>query len=153
MAKRTSMMLRIRIDGLHETIRAFRDLPKDANRELRQRTLKLSEDLADKVEAAARRDSEQSALLAPTVRAQKDRTPSIRVGGTKRVGRNRVPAYKVLFGANFGARYLTQFRAWNGGAGNEDYFIYSTVEENEPLIADAWRRVADDVLREWGRGG
>lgn len=142
----SSLTVRLRIDGLRETMRAFRELPKEANNSLRDRTLELSERLAGRVRTAATGDSGQSALIAPTVKAKRDRVPVIQAGGTKKVGRNRVPAFKVLFGAEFGATRLKQYRPH---VGQGSYWFFRTVEENEAEIADAWRKVADDIIREW----
>jgi hypothetical protein len=143
----------LKIDGVHETLAAFRRLPKEATAALRDANQEISEDMADKIRSAARSSDAQSALVAPGIKARRDRVPSVQVGGKKKVGRNRVPLDKILFGANFGATYLKQFRRHNGGAGSDDYFFFSTVEENEPRIAKAWTDAADKVLDQWGRGG
>lgn len=144
--------VKVRISGVRETIRAFRDLPKDANNELRQRSQEIARDLAGKIAAAARTDSRQSALVAPTVKAMKDRVPVVQAGGNRKVGRNRKPAHKVLFGANFGATYLRQFRP-HRGAGQDDYFFFSTVEANEGAIDRQWNAAADEIISRWGSGG
>ena len=142
-----ALTVRIRIDGARETLAAFRRLPKQASQDLRTRTLELSQLLASRVEAAARADSRQSALMAPTVKARKDRVPSIVAGGMKRVGSRRVPAYKILFGSEFGATYLRQYRRH---LGRGSYWMFRTVEANQAQISAAWNRVAADVLRQFG---
>ena len=109
MAK-TALTVNMPIEGARETLRAFRKLPKEASQELRERSLKLSETLANRARQAARSDSPQAALMAPTIKARRDRLPSIQVGGSKRVGRNRKPAYKILFGSEFGSNTLRQSR-------------------------------------------
>ena len=154
--KSTSLTITLHIDGARETLAAFRRLPKEASKSLRERTLLLSETLARKVADAARQDSSQSWLLAATVKARKDRVPSIQAGGTKPVGRQRrrsrgqgpTRAYMLLFGSEFGAN-LPQFRPH---LGRGSYWFFRTVEQNESHIADAWTKVADDVLREFRRG-
>src|SRR5688572_27989939 len=75
------------------------------------------------------RTNAQSALMAPTVRAQKAAVPVILAGGSRRVGRNRVPAYKVLFGSEFGA-YLKQFRAVNSSG----YWFFETFDKKRDYI-------------------
>lgn len=144
------MAVSMKITGLRETLRAFRDLPKDATRELKDANIGISSDLAGKIADAARASSKQSALVAPTVRARRDRLPVVVAGGNKRVGRNRVPAYKVLFGANFGASRLKQFRS-HRGAGEDDYWFFKTAEDNQPRIEAEWLKAADRVLDQWGR--
>lgn len=144
-----ALTVRLQIAGIRETIQKFKDLPKDANNELRDATEEVSKDLAEKIASEARRDSKQSALIAPTVKAKRDRVPVVEAGGTKRVGSRRVPAYKILFGANFGATYLRQFRPHRPG-GTDDYFFYSEVEANQSDIADRWTNSADRILQKWG---
>ena len=102
-AKAKALTVKMHIDGVHQTLAAFRRLPKEASDSLRDHTLDLSKDLARKVAAAARVDSRQSAAVAPTVKALRDRVPAIVAGGMTRVGTPRVPAYAVIFGSEFGA--------------------------------------------------
>lgn len=151
MARGTTFKVKVRITGVREMQRAFRQLGKDANRELRKQTLALSKELALKIRAAAESSSGQSRIVAKTVKGTSDRVPSISAGGMTRVGRNKVPAHKVLFGANFGATYLKQFRP-HTGAGEDDYWFYRTIEHNEREIDDAWNRVVDEVAKEFGNG-
>lgn len=151
MARGTTFKVKVRITGVREMQRAFRQLGKDANRELRKQTLALSKELALKIRAAAESSSGQSRIVAKTVKGTSDRVPSISAGGMTRVGRNKVPAHKVLFGANFGATYLKQFRP-HTGAGEDDYWFYRTIEHSEREIDDAWNRVVDEVAKEFGNG-
>lgn len=144
--------LSLRITGLRETIRAFRDLPKDADRELRDANQDISDDLATEIAEAAAGSSAQSALMARTVKARRGRTPSVAAGGAARVGRHNAPAFKILFGANFGATYLKQFRP-HRGAGDDDYWFYSTAEKAQPRVDARWGEAADRIVSEWGRDG
>lgn len=149
--------VKIRISGARETIAAFRDLPKDASDALRDANQKISEDLAVKIAAAARGSDAQSALVAPTVKARRDRLPTVQAGGRRRAGKQSrrskgqrpTTASDLLFGSNFGATQLKQFRA-HTGAGEDDYWFYRTVEANQASIEGEWHDAADRVLREWG---
>ena len=51
MAKQTALKLSVRLDGAYETLAKFRSLPKDASKELRERSLKLAGTLADRIKA------------------------------------------------------------------------------------------------------
>ena len=144
-----SLTVRMELEGFRETIAAFRELPKDANDKLRDGTLELSEQLAGRIRADARGDSAQSALMAPTVKARRDRVPLVQAGGSRRVGRNRVPAYKVLFGSLFGAENYPQFRPWLGPP--HSYWFFETVDDAGPEIARHWRGIADEIISEWAR--
>lgn len=139
----------VHVVGAGAVLAAFRRLPADADRELRETSMELSRTLAGRVAAGARSDSRQSALMAPTVRAGRDRVPMIVAGGATRVGSRRVPAFKILFGSEHGARSLHQFRP-HQGAGS--YWLFSTVEANEAEIGSAWRRAAGDIVEAFGRG-
>lgn len=144
-----NLTIKLRIDGARQTLKAFKDLPKEANDSLRKRSQELAQSLATRVQSAARSDSPQSALIAPTVKARRDRVPVIAAGGNKKVGRNKKPAHKVMFGSEFGSNRLRQFRPHRGSA---SYWFFKTVEENQTEIADAWRKVADDIEREFSDG-
>ncbi|MBF8189124.1 hypothetical protein ITP53_26010 [Nonomuraea sp. K274] len=145
-----SLTIKVRITGVRETLKAFKDLPEDASTELREGTLALSQLLAKKVEAAGRSDSPQSALVAGTVRARKDRVPVIVAGGPKKVGSRRTPARKILFGSEFGATTLKQFRPH---VGNGSYWFFQTVEAHQHEIDSAWNKVAGDIARKFGGDG
>jgi hypothetical protein len=149
----STITYKFRVEGLRETIRAFRDLPKDANNELRDRTLVLAQTLAEQVRAAGMADGPQSARAAESVKAQRDRVPVIKAGGTKR-------SSAVVFGSEFGMnrrsgwyaarRYnASDGRQYRPHEGRHSYWFFRTVEDNEGEIAAAWRQVADDVLARW----
>lgn len=157
-----SLAVSVHVTGVRQTLAAFARLPKEASDDLRTETLKLSESLARKVADAARIDSDQAALIAPTVKAVRDRIPAITAGGTKRVGRNRVPAYRILFGSEFGARrrfgwYAQRQYAHSAGRqyrrhlGKGSYWFFQAVEDATPDISTAWSKVADDIVTAWSR--
>jgi hypothetical protein len=144
MAEKRTLTITIRISGLRETIRAFKKWPDDAITEIRAAGFSIAGVVATKIRGAARLNA-QSALIAPTVRAQKDRLPVIVAGGSRRVGRNKVPAYKVLFGAEFGAVTLAQFRAFQSGG----YFFFVTVDAESDYIQTEYLGAVDEVNRKW----
>ena len=153
--------VRLRIDGARETLSAFRKLGKEAAAALKDANKEISTDLANKVKAAAVSSDAQSAAVAPSIKAKRDRIPSITAGGTRQAtkqrrrsrGQGKTTAGDLVFGANFGATYLPQFRKHNGGAGSEDYWFFSTVEDNEAAMVKEWTDAADRLLSEWGSGG
>jgi hypothetical protein len=151
MAK-TGLTVRIRIEGIRETLQAFRELPADATKRLREETLKLAEVLANRARADGLADSApQSHLVAATVKAVKDRVPAIQAGGSMRLGRRRAPAYKLLFGSMFGSNEYRQFRRPHGGT--QAYWFFPVVEEASGEISAAWNRVADEIVRDFSEGG
>lgn len=151
MAK-SSLSVNLEHEGLRETLAKFRKLPKDASIALRERSKELSEVLATKARAAAVSDfSPQSKLLATTVKPMKDRVPVVQAGGSRRVGRNRTPAYKVLFGSEFGSNVYGQFK--KSHQGKEGSWFFPVVEKNQREVMGAWQKVADDIVDEFTEGG
>jgi hypothetical protein len=138
----------VKIDGLRETLAKFRELPKEANDQLRTESQKLSGDLADVIKANAGSEGRQWGILARTVKARKDRVPVVTAGGAVKLGRNREPAYKLLFGAEFGATYLHQFKPRTPG--NEGYVFFKSAKRMQPTIGEAWNRAADDIVTRFG---
>lgn len=152
MAGKTTLTVKMSIAGLRETIKAFQDLPKDASKRLRDETLKLSQALAVRAKVAGMVDeAPQSPLVATTVKAVRDRVPAIQAGGTKRLGRNRAPAYKLLFGSEFGSNNYPQFHRPHQG--QQGQWFFPTVERSQAEIAAAWSRVADGIVRDFSEGG
>jgi hypothetical protein len=149
MAKKTSLTMTVRIENLDATLKAFRQLPKDANNELRDRAKSLAQTLAGKVKAAAASDqSPQAALLVPTIRARRDRVPVIAAGGAKRVGSRRVPAWVVLFGAEFGSNRFTQFGKPH--AGRQGSWLFGVADREQATIEREWNAAADEIAAKWG---
>ncbi|WP_435582922.1 hypothetical protein [Amycolatopsis thermoflava] len=151
MAK-TSLTVKMSIVGLRPTLRAFADLPKDATTRLKDATLELSRSLAEKAKADGMTDeAPQSPLVASTVKAVRDRVPAIQAGGTRRLGRNRAPAYKLLFGSVFGSNFYAQFGRPHQG--RDAYWFFPVVENSQAEIAAKWSAVADGIIAEFSEGG
>lgn len=146
MAK-TGLTVQVKISGLAPTLRALSALPKDAQNELRDASLALSRKLAASAAAAGRAEGRQAALVASTVKARRDRVPTIEAGGTSRLGRNRKPAYKLLFGSEFGSNFYLQFGKPHVSG---SYWFLDTVDREQATIAAEWQAAADRVLSEFG---
>jgi hypothetical protein len=161
---KSTLTVVVHIDGVHETLAAFRQMDKSSQDKLRAASFDLATMLAGKAQAAARAESGQAALLAPTVRAVRDRVPVVQAGGARRVGRKRAPAWGILFGSEFGMNARSgwyaapkfdneprrQYKRHNGSQG---YWFFPTVEENQDEIAKGWNKAADAIIRDfvlWG---
>lgn len=164
MAK-SSLTVKVQIEGVRETLAAFRELPKDASKELRDASQKLAKVIAAKAKVdAVAHGGPQGKLLAPTIKAARDRVPVVTVGGARKVGRNRAPAYGVLFGSVFGFYGRS---GWYGAAkfhggrgrqyrphrGQDAYWFFPLVESEAPEISRAWNQAADDIVRKFSAGG
>ncbi len=147
MAAKQSLTIRINITGVREVLAALNQLPKDATVELKAAALELSKHIADEARQAGINEGRQAALVATTVRATKDRLPVVVAGGSKKLGRNRQPAYKLLFGSEFGASVLRQYKPH---LGRDSYWFFKTIETNAVEIQKRWLDAADEVIRKFG---
>lgn len=146
MAKK-DLTVKVRIDGLRETIAALSRLPKDANDEIRAAATALAKDMAVVAAAAGRVEGRQAALVAVTVKAGRDRVPVVNAGGTRRLGSNRAPAYKLLFGSEFGANFYKQYRPH---VGSGSYWFFQTIDDQQAEISAAWLAAADEIIEKFG---
>jgi hypothetical protein len=154
----------IRIEGATETLAAFNKLSRDANKELRDETYEIADDVAGHMRGAAARDGAQSALMVPTIKARRDRVPNVSAGGGLPVGRYGKPAGALIFASEFGMsgrsgwysrrRYrVSRGRQWHPHIGNTGYWFFPTARRLEPEVQRRWLAVADRLLRAWGAGG
>lgn len=161
MAKK-SLTVTVHIDGVREILRALSVMGKDAQNALRDHSQKLASKLALKaaVDVSAN-GGPQGPSLATTVKAVRDRVPVIQVGGTRRLGRNRAPAYGLLFGSIFGmngrsgwysaSRYAgSAGRQYRPHQGQDAYAFFPVIERNEATISREWFAAVDDVVRKFG---
>jgi hypothetical protein len=150
MAK-SGLTITVQIDGATETLKAFRELPRQATDRLRDAAVELAGDLLPAVKSAARSDrSPQAALVATTVKVRRDRIPVLVAGGTKRLGVNRAPAYKLLFGSEFGSTRLDQFHKFHQG--QEGSWFFPVIEAEAARISAAWTDAADAIIRDFSGG-
>lgn len=145
---RTGLTVNINVSGLRPALAAVAKLPKDAQNELRDASLELSKELADSARAAGRAEGSQAALVASTVAARRDRVPTVTAGGASRLGRNRKPAYKLLFGSEFGSNFYLQFGKPHLGSGS--YWFFDTVDREQGAITVRWLQAADAVVAKFG---
>lgn len=156
MSRKQALVITMRITGAREVLSAFRVLPKDATVQLRDASQELAQALAVDVAAAGRAEGSQAALVAATVKARRDRVPVIEAGGTRRIGSRKKPAYKLLFGSEFGGSQSGNYalRQFKPHLGKGSYWIFKTVEEPaaQARIDREWNEAADRVLRAFGKG-
>jgi len=163
MAK-TTLVVKVRIDGVREILRALSVLPKDAQNAIRDHSQALARKLAVKaVVDVSVHGGPQGPNLATTIKAVRDRVPAIQIGGTRKLGRHLAPAWGTLFGTLFGmngrsgwfsaTRYASatgrQYRPHEGGA----YAFFPLVEREAATISSEWHAAVDDVVRKFSEGG
>lgn len=154
MAGSGPMQIDVRIEGGAALLRGFRELPKEASDELRTSALRLSDLLAQRVAAAGRAEGRQAAELASTVKAKRDRIPSINVGGTKKLFHGKKDgsqreAFRGLFGSEFGSSRGHGFKPHRGAAG---YWIWPTINASQNEIVAEWKDAAERITRKFTFG-
>jgi hypothetical protein len=107
----------------------------------------------------------QAAIVASTVRANKDRIPNVTIGGSKGRASGGANAGQLLFGNEFGSDRNTKGSAGsfpNGGykfpdrspaegRGNAGYWIFPTLKAMQPEIRRRWEQAVIKVLDNWAR--
>jgi len=157
MAEKESIGVRLRFEGLNETLAAFKTLDKEASKAAKVEATKIAEMLAARIRAKAPNDKRYQ-NLAVSVRAGRDRVPVIYIGGraTPRVSGGGGPRELVIgmeFGADQNGPNGWRFppRTPKLGRGNAGYWIYPTARANQSDIIKMWFEAMDNIIAEWSR--
>ena len=108
----------------------------------------------------------QARIVAQTVRAARDRVPTVYVGGGKGRVSGGANAGQLLFGNEFGGErnakgslstfpnggYKFPERTDREGRGNKGYWIFPTLKVMQPTIKRRWQEACVKVLDNWARG-
>lgn len=135
--------------GAAETAAAFKFLTTEMGVRVKATNAKLAEDLADRLQAAGRREGRQARRLAKTVKVTHEgQEASVRLGEKQVFTKTKTNAFNVLFGSEFGALSGHGFRKWRKDKG---YWILPTIEA--PTVAkaqeDEWADMLDEALSDW----
>ena len=109
----------------------------------------------------------QAAIVAGSIRANRDRIPYLTIGGTKGKAKNGTSSGVLLFGSEFGASPTSKagafpnggrrfpYRSAKQGKGSAGYWIFPALKAMQPEITDRWKAAVDRVLNHWedGPGG
>lgn len=107
----------------------------------------------------------QAAIVAQTVRANRDRVPNITIGGSRGRASGGATAGELVVGNEFGASPTSSngafpnggrrfpYRSPRKGRGNTGYWIYPALAEMQPEISRRWWNAADKIFRHWQRFG
>ena len=132
------------IEGLGETIAAFRKLPKDVKDASDELVRDVARFVADETRSAANTKAEQKA--AGTIKAQK---MSVSLGGGGRKDRAGNMALGTEFGGQ-GRKTTMQFRKHRGRDG---YFFWPAIRNNSETIKQMWDDLLEQAAERWARGG
>lgn len=126
--------------------RALRGLSREASVELRDASVRIAGKVAADARARADRSGGVAVLVAPTIRATRDRVPVVRMGSRKRLPpRNGKPRRgpnqtigNVIWGAEFGSGRYAQFQPWRGSGTGAGYFLWPAVRDDHEYIGDEY---------------
>lgn len=176
MAASNRQTVRIQADTrqLGALLHKFNQMSDEGKTELKQESVLISQWVAVAIKNVAGTHPyypAQALLVADSVRATRDRLPSVTIGGSKRAPVTRSTASspaptvgQLLFGNEFGANRNTKGSAGNfpnggykfpersrpEGRGNAGYWIFPTLREKQGEITSQWIQAVDRVLKKWG---
>ena len=107
----------------------------------------------------------QTAIVAATVRGNKDRIPNVTIGGSRGRVSGGANAGILLFGNEFGGSpdsrksvsgfpnggYKFPARTPREGRGNKGYWIFPTLKAMQPEITRRWKAAVGEVYGNWSR--
>jgi len=157
MADKESFPVAVKIEGISETLAAFKQLDKGASDAAKVEAIKIATFLADRIRAKAPTDRRYQ-NLAVSVRAGRDRVPVIRIGAlaNPKVSGGGGPRELVIgmeFGADQAGPNGWRFppRTPRFGRGNQGYWIFPTARLNQTEIIKMWFDAMDKIIAEWSR--
>jgi hypothetical protein len=142
--------------------KALRQVPKEANVQLRDASVEIAANVASIASKRARSVGGVAALVAPTIKATRDRIPVVKMGSSQKLptagngwtNNSRSGARQtigdVIWGAEFGggARPSTsQFSPWLGSGPGAGYFLYPTIRGMQRYIQDTYSEALYDALQ------
>lgn len=147
---------------------ALKRLDVDANNKLKDEVASISAWTAQGIRQAAFGFSpmpRQAAVVAQTVRFNRDRVPNVTIGGSKGRASGGANAGQLLFGNEFGGERNSKGsksafpnggfrfppRTPKEGRGNRGYWIFPTVKSMQPEITRRWMGAINDILDKWGK--
>jgi len=143
------------IKGLN---RALRKLGPEASAQLRDASILIATHVADEAKARALRAPGPAHLVAPSIKARRDRVPVVVMGSSRRLparsGKPRTGDRQlvrdVMWGAEFGGKARTttqQFATWRGSSSTAGYFLYPAVRDHAPDTGREYSEALDAALQ------
>ena len=165
---RTTITVKPDLSDYRGLLKALNAMGKEAQVGLKDDVQSISAWTAQGIQQAAYSHPyypRQAIIVAQTVRAARDRVPTVYVGGTKGRASGGANAGQLLFGNEFGGDRnafgnLTAFpnggyrfppRTSREGRGNKGYWIFPTLKAMQPEIKKRWFAAVEQVLDLWAR--
>lgn len=151
----------VTVEGLRPLLRELNTMGPEANRELRDTSQRVAQELARQIVRRARTPQEDA--LIPSVRARRDRVPKVLAGGTRRAAvtrpirgrkagsrsvQKRPASGLMIHGVEFGANGSWRFPRPRNADG---YWIYRTYRNLAPWMLEEWTATLERVLARGGR--
>jgi hypothetical protein len=147
-------------------LKTLNEMDKESKTELKNKVKGIATWVAEDIKTAASYAPmyKQAIKVAQTVRANKDRVPSVTIGGSRVKFSGGALSGEVLIGSEFGADPTSvngqfpnggrrfPYRSPKRGQGNEGYWIYPTLRLAQPRITREWHEAVDNVLDNWKKG-
>jgi hypothetical protein len=162
-------IIKVRMDitpEIRALLKTLNEMDNESKNELKTKVKGIAGWVAEDIKRAAASApmSAQAMKVAQTVRANKDRVPSVTVGGSRVRFSGGAVSGEVLYGSEFGADPTSvsgkfpnggrrfPYRSPQRGQGSEGYWIYPTLRLAQPRITREWHEAVDNVLDNWTKG-
>jgi hypothetical protein len=150
---RSALDLSIHVQGVQAILRELGQLPPNSVAVLKRRTKEIGRELAERVRAAGRADTRQSARAAATVRFRA-------TGGAIPGGKVTAGPHPLLFGSEFGMNRRTGWyaddrfrhspgRQFRRHYGQHSYWFFRSAEEAQPWVEQQFREAVDEIVRDF----
>ena len=165
---RTTIKYQPDLRDLRGLLKVLNTMEKEAQHQLKDDVASISSWTATGIKQAAFGFSpmpRQAAIIAPTVRGNRDRIPNVTIGGSRGRASGGANAGILLYGNEFGGdrnAFGTKTTFPNGGykfpprtpregRGNRGYWIFPTLKAMQPEITRRWKNAVEKVLENWGK--
>ena len=150
-------------------LKALSQMGKEVNDELKNDVQSISMWTAGEIKQAAFAHPfmpKQAAIIAPTVKGNRDRLPNVTIGGSRGRASGGANAGQLLFGNEFGGErnafgnktafpnggYRFPPRSERVGRGNAGYWIFPTLKALQPELTKRWKTAVEKVFENWNKG-
>lgn len=165
---KTTMKFQPDLRDLRGLLKALNKMDDDSKKALKEDVASISAWTAGAIKTAGFVGSPmpaQTAIVAQTVRGNKDRIPNVTIGGSRGRASGGANAGILLFGNEFGSErnrlgsagnfpnggYKFPARTPSEGRGNRGYWIFPTLKALQPEITRRWKASVEKVLENWGK--
>jgi hypothetical protein len=164
---KTTMSMKLDMSDYRSLLKALSVMDKESQMGLKDDVQSISKWTAQGIVYASYGAlmPKQAAIVAQTVRANRDRLPNVTIGGPRGRASGGANAGQLLFGNEFGGErnaygnktafpnggYRFPERSPREGRGNAGYWIFPTLKDMQPTIRKRWEEAVNKVMDNWAR--